>query len=1282
MPAQPYDIFLNQRYELAGRVLDPISGSVTWNGQSTHIRRQELLLLAVLAAAKGEIVTRQTLIDQVWEGNDLVGESGISVAIYNLRRSLHEGNGSQPLIRTVPRKGYQILLTPSLIAEAPQIQLLSGQEIPGKLGWTLVRKLGEQAFTQTWLGADSEGVTHAFRFCLQEQHLRSLKREITMLRYLKASLAERDDCVGIIDWQLQEPPYFLELAHSAHGGLNDYAQSQGGLSKIPMTDRLRWAGEISAALAFVHDLGIVHRNISATCVLLDASENGVLHAKLGQFALGELADVASLANFAITAHGFTQSDVASEAKPMPSKLSKSVYAAPELLAGPASTASDVYALGVLLLQLAAGDTQLAPTERTIAQISPDALRLLITQALQADPTARPSAGQIAQYCQPKASPSEQPIEQSIAASAPVAEPPAVFSAVSSLPKLPTPQKNPTADTLVGRMIGPYRLFEQIGEGGMGLVFVAESRDPYRKVALKLIRSGLDGSQVLSRFEAERQALAMMNHPNVATVLDSGLAADGRPYFAMEYIAGVDIAKYCDAHHLTIQARIKLFLQVCDGVLHAHQKGVLHRDVKPNNLMVSSGPDHVGTVKVIDFGLAKSLHGKLASHTLHTHFGAFIGTPVYSSPEHVSGAATGVDTRSDIYSMGVVLYELLAGKTPIAQESLENLEPEKIRELVCKSKLPSMREKLQNSTPEQREEIAQSRKSTPVDLPKTLEGDLSWVVGKCLERDPNDRYASVLELKKDLERWLELRPVEARPTSSWYRLRKMVQRNRGLSAVIAGSVAALVMTTTFAVLGFLRAERALSRAEIATTEANTAAEFQAKQMQAVNPSIMGVELRHILQKTLQQGRAAHDAAQGTHSEAIAAWLERVNFTDVTTKQLDAFYFEPTLNAINQNFSASPLLQARLLQALGEALLKTGQYQKADEVIAAALAQRSKLLGNGDPTTLESLRTRAQIRMYLGEFKNAEADFKVALDGMRHVLGRDDPQSLQTAQKYGEFLAFTDQPLAAATLLSETVSGYRQRFGKNDRRTLESLSALSSAYFFLNRLDEAQTLGEEALAGQREILGSTHVETLSTLAILAHITRAKAQWAITERYEREVLSGISQLFGSRHSYALTAKSNLARTLSETNRLPEALALEWEGLQISREIMGANNPETLDSQTNVGSWLGKLGQRAEAEPLLRQSLTTLRADVGVQHRFTLRAITALGLFLQAGKVQADMPEALALLREALNEREASLGPKHRDTVASVQNLAALLKDMGQLQEAEGLLERRANPTDMNKK
>src|SRR5438105_6960152 len=372
-------------------------------------------------------------------------------------------------------------------------------------------------------------------------------------------------------------------------------------------------------------------------------------------------------------------------------------------------------------------------------------------------------------------------------------------APGSLLESPAPVAAATVDEPVserpGTLIGPYKLLQQIGEGGMGTVFMAEQTQPVqRKVALKVIKAGMDSRQVITRFEAERQALAMMDHVNIARVFDGGTTESGRPYFVMELVNGVPITKYCDDNCLTPRERLELFMPVCQALQHAHQKGIIHRDVKASNVMITLY-DGKPVPKVIDFGVAKATEQRLTERTLFTQYGTMVGTLEYMSPEQAEMSALGADTRSDIYSLGVLVYELLTGSTPLSHKRVREAAYGEVLRMIKEEEAPRPSMRLSDSG-EALASISAQRHMEPAKLTKLVRAELDWIVMKCLEKDRNRRYETANGFAADVQRYLADEPVQACPPSAGYRLRKFVRRNKG--PVLAAAVVLLVLLAGTAV----------------------------------------------------------------------------------------------------------------------------------------------------------------------------------------------------------------------------------------------------------------------------------------------------------------------------------------------------------------------------------------------------------------------------------------------------------------------------------------------------
>jgi serine/threonine protein kinase/Flp pilus assembly protein TadD len=426
----------------------------------------------------------------------------------------------------------------------------------------------------------------------------------------------------------------------------------------------------------------------------------------------------------------------------------------------------------------------------------------------------------------------------------------------------------------GTIIGPYKLMEQIGEGGMGLVFVAEQHQPVRrKVALKIIKPGMDTRQVVARFEAERQALAMMDHPHIAKVLDAGTTDSGRPYFVMELVRGVPITEYCDANHLTPRERLGLFIQVCQAVQHAHLKGVIHRDLKPSNILVAPH-DGVPVVKVIDFGVAKALGQQLTEKTIYTRFAQMIGTPLYMSPEQAEVNQLDVDTRSDVYSLGVLLYELLTGTTPFDQQRFQKAAFDEIRRIIKEEDPPKPSTRL-TALGATLTAVSAQRGTDPARLSKLVRGELDWIVMRCLEKDRTRRYETVAGLAKDVQHYLNDEAVEARPASVWYRLSKTYRRNRAVVLTATGFALILVVGLLLVTWKW-RAERAArADADVARRDAESKAREIQQGAERMNAANAAIELagQHALLGQWVAAEAAHNRAIALRPDHSQVWMQR-------------------------------------------------------------------------------------------------------------------------------------------------------------------------------------------------------------------------------------------------------------------------------------------------------------------------------------------------------------------------------------------------------------------------
>jgi eukaryotic-like serine/threonine-protein kinase len=519
----------------------------------------------------------------------------------------------------------------------------------------------------------------------------------------------------------------------------------------------------------------------------------------------------------------------------------------------------------------------------------------------------------------------------------------------------------------GTVIGPYKLMEQIGEGGMGLVFVAEQQHPIRrKVALKVIKPGMDSRQVIAPFEAERQALALMDHPNIAKVLDGGATASGRPYFVMELVKGVPITEYCDQNQIPVRERLELFLHVCAAVQHAHQKGIIHRDLKPSNVLVASH-DGRPVVRVIDFGVAKAIGQRLTDKTVYTQFAQLLGTPLYMSPEQAGASSLDIDTRSDNYALGVLLYELLTGTTPFAKERFQDAGYDEIRRIIREVEPPKPSTRL-STLGQAATTISTQRKSDPKRLRQLVRGDLDWIVMKALEKDRNCRYETANGFAMDVQRYLGDEPVQACPPSAWYRLRKFARRNKGpviAAGVILLCLVAGIVGTSAGLVWAVRERDDKAKALIAETEAKQA-EQQAHQralaaLRAMTDDIVenqmarGTQLteeyREFLRKIIKhfEGFAA-TTADDAESRAIRAEgyyrVGRMRYRLGELKEAEHAYSDALAlqKQLAADFPTRPVFRfelARTHNNLGTLLYATGRLKEAEAAYAEVLALQKQL-----------------------------------------------------------------------------------------------------------------------------------------------------------------------------------------------------------------------------------------------------------------------------------------------------------------------------------------------------
>lgn len=561
----------------------------------------------------------------------------------------------------------------------------------------------------------------------------------------------------------------------------------------------------------------------------------------------------------------------------------------------------------------------------------------------------------------------------------------------------------------GSTIGPYKLREKIGEGGFGVVYVAEQETPVRrKVAMKIVKPGMDTLEVIARFEAEQQALAMMDHPNVARVLDAGTTGSGLPYFVMELVQGVTITDFCDKNSLDTRDRLKLFADVCRAVQHAHQKGIIHRDIKPSNIMVTLH-DGKPVVKVIDFGIAKALNQQLTEKSIYTAYGQMIGTPSYMSPEQAEMSGLGIDTRSDIYSLGVLLYELLTGVTPVDVKRLRSSAYAEMLRIIREEEPARPSDKV-STLGEQATIVAKHRHTDPQQLRRDLSGELDWIVMRCLEKERGRRYDTANGLARDIERYLADETVEACPPSFRYRIGKTIRRNRGpvlAASLLFVTLSAGIVGTTW---GLLRANKESARARdsaaLAIAEARKAKEAAAEELvqrqRADSEAAASKAVRNFLQEDLlRQSSIIHQAETIGPNGKSGEFLH-----DPTIKQLlDRAAIELAPDKIESKLTNNTFVQAEVLKAVGDAYLGVAP-REALEPLNRAIGLYEHALGHEHPSTLSARHSLGIALDAVGRSKEAATCLESVLQARSRVLRLWHVDTVSTRDYFGRTLLSTD------------------------------------------------------------------------------------------------------------------------------------------------------------------------------------------------------------------------------------------------------------------------------------